>query len=249
MIITKNLEIRIERRNITFYRNLGYILKINTSLTIPTEQLMKGAKNRIEVYCDICHKSYGVIYKDYLNSRKTYNFDTCNKCKFQKTKLTNNEKYGCDVPLGNKDVMEKYLKTNNERYGGNSSSCNQEVLDKQRTTRIEKRMEVPLGKSVSDFQKYRNKVDYLTRKIKKKFIENWNGYDYYDGEYIKDNFKLRFDNKSVPTIEHKVSVFDGFMNNISEIEIAKLENLAITKKGINSSRKNKDYKLFKNDFL
>lgn len=249
MIITKELEINIERGNITYYRKLGYVLKVNTKLVIPIDILPKGSHTKIKASCDICHKEYDIPYREYIDSHSKHNFDTCNKCKFHKTKLTNNEKYGSDAPLGNKDVLEKYLKTNNERYGGNSSSCSQEILDKQRKTRIEKGMEIPSEKSVKDFQKYRNRVDHLTRKIRKKFIEDWDGYDYYDGEYIKNNFNLRFDNKSVPTIEHKMSVFDGFMNHIPETEIAKLENLAITKKGINSSRRNKNFELFKNGFL
>ena len=50
-------------------------------------------------------------------------------------------------------------------------------------------------------------------------------------------------------MDHKISVFYGFMNNISESEISKLDNLVITKKGINSSKNNKDFTIFKNGFL
>jgi hypothetical protein len=249
MIITKELEINIERGNITYYRKIGYVLKVNTKLTIPIDILPKGSHTKIKASCDICHKEYDVPYRDYLKSHQIQNFDTCNKCKFQKTKLTNNEKYGSDTPLGNKDILEKYFKTNNERYGGNSSSCSQKILDKQRTTRIEKGMEIPTNKSVSDFKKYSNRVHNLSRKFKKELFNSWNGYDFYDREYIKDNFNLKYYHKNYPTIEHKISIFYGFMNNIDAKEIAKLENLAITKKSINSARRNKNFELFKNSFL
>lgn len=244
MIITKTIDIKIERRNITHYRKLGYVLKVNTSLTIPIVQLMDGAKNKILVSCDVCNNQYEVPYKDYLNSHKKHNFDTCNKCKFQKSKITNNEKYGSDTPLQNKYVLEKYFKTNNERYGGNSSSCSKEILDKQRKSRIINGIEISGDKIVSDFKKYRNRVDNLTKKNKKELFEKWNGYDFYDNEYIKNNFELKHYDRSYPTIEHKISVFFGFVNCIDESEISKLDNLVVTKRWINSTRKNKDFELF-----
>ena len=43
--------------------------------------------------------------------------------------------------------------------------------------------------------------------------------------------------KSYPTIDHKISVFNGFINNISPEEISQLENLCITKR-TNNSKKN-----------
>lgn len=248
MIISKVVKINIERRNITYYRKLGYALKVNTKLIVPTKQLMIGAKNKIIVSCDICHKKYNVVYKDYLKSHRTHNFDTCNKCKFEKSKITNNEKYGCDAPLQNNDILDKYLKTNNEKYGGNSSSCSQSVLDKQRKTRISNGIEIPSDRSLNDFNKYSNRVRNLSKKYKKELINNWNGKDFYDGEYIKDNFNLKSYDRLFPTIEHKISVYYGFMNDIPEIEIAKSDNLAITKRFINSSRGNKDFELFKQTF-
>lgn len=248
MIITKELEISIERRNITHYRNLGYELKVNTLLLIPVEQLMRGAKNKIIVSCDICNKEYSVIYKDYLNSNKIHNFDVCNKCKYHKSKITNIDKYGHIAPLGNKDILEKYFITNNERYGGNSSSCCKEILDKQRQTRIKNGIEIEGCKEVSEFKKYRNRVDNLTKKLKSEFLREWNGHDYYDNEYIKDNFNLKHYDKNYPTFEHKTSVFHGFVNGIDEKVIANINNLAITKRWINSSRGNKDIEEFKKYF-
>lgn len=249
MLVTQELEIGIERRNITYYRKLGYVLKVNTKLVIPIDILPKSSHTKIKASCDICNKEYEIPYREYIDSHSKHNFDTCNRCKFHKTKLTNIEKYGCDVPLKNKDILDKFIKTNNERYGGNSSSCCQEILNKQRTTRIEKGLETPLNVSAHNFLMYRKRITRLTLKNKILLLENWDGHDYYDGEFIKDNFNLNPSDSLYPTIEHKISVLDGFMNGISETEIAKLENLAITKKGINSARKNKDYKIFKNNFL
>jgi len=248
MVVSETVEINIERRNITFYRKLGYELKVGTKLVIPVNQLMIGAKNKIKIFCDICNIHFYVVYKDYLNSNKNHNFDVCNKCKFEKIKITNNKKYGCDSPLQNNKILQKFIETNNKKYGGNSSSNSQKVLDKQRKTRIKNKIEIPSDIPIGEFKKYRNRVDTFTNKNKKELFNSWNGYDFYDGEYIKDNLKLHFNGKNYPTIEHKTSVFYGFMNKISEEEISKLENLAITKKSINSSRGNKNFDLFRESF-
>jgi hypothetical protein len=47
--------------------------------------------------------------------------------------------------------------------------------------------------------------------IKKDLLENWDGYDYYDGEYIKDNFCLYSNDKNYPTMDHKISCYYGFL--------------------------------------
>ena len=44
--------------------------------------------------------------------------------------------------------------------------------------------------------------------LEKKLIEEWNGLDYYDGEDIKLNFHLNYNNESYPTIDHKISIFE-----------------------------------------
>jgi len=72
--------------------------------------------------------------------------------------------------------------------------------------------------------------------MRKNIIENWNGYDYYDGEYIKDNLNLCHNNENYPTIDHKISVSYAFLNKISEEEICNISNICITKRKINSSK-------------
>ena len=84
-----------------------------------------------------------------------------------------------------------------------------------------------------DFLNYKLKIKSYTNKNKKELYENWDGYDFYDNEYIKDNNK---NDRNYPTIDHKISVKYGFENNISPEEISKLSNLCITKRGINSSK-------------
>jgi len=48
-------------------------------------------------------------------------------------------------------------------------------------------------------------------------------FDYYDNEFIKNNIKYKFHNKNYPTIDHKISIYYGFMTNISPEIIGNLE--------------------------
>lgn len=76
-------------------------------------------------------------------------------------------------------------------------------------------------------------------------FENWNGYDYYDNEYIKENIKLNQHNSIFPTI----SVYYGFKNNIPASEIADIKNLCITKRSINSRKSRLTEIQFINDVI
>lgn len=229
MIISKKVKINVTIGNVTHYRKLGYEIKLNcknpTTLIIPVEHLSNGSHTKITISCDRCDKIYNVTYKDYINSRKNFNFDTCNKCRYEKTKITNNI-----------------------RFGGNAPSCNLEILNRQKLTRIKKGLQSPDGELPNNFKKYKYRVYHLTRKLKKELFEKWDGFDYYDGEYIKKYFNLKSTNRLYPTVDHKIGIYYGFINNIKEEEISKLDNLVITKKWINSSKCNKDITLFQESF-
>jgi hypothetical protein len=90
-----------------------------------------------------------------------------------------------------------------------------------------------------EYINYTKAVHILSKRNYKKLYNNWDGYDYYDGEYIKNNyniFKYRED-VEYPTVDHLKSVIYCFLNGISAKECADLNNLAITKK-IHNIRKN-----------
>jgi hypothetical protein len=94
-------------------------------------------------------------------------------------------------------------------------------------------------KNDEHFKIYKNNVRRLTNRNKKYLYRIWNGHDFYDNEYIKQNFNLNYNNPDYPTLDHKIPVTYGFINKISPDEIANIENLCITKRKINSSKNNK----------
>ena len=197
----------------TFMRNYG----VKTSLLDPTT---------IEKIKLTCLEKYGV--------------DNVKKSPIIQEKIKNRmiELYGEQHALNVDKFKQKYKNTCFENFGVENSQQNKEVREKGKQTRIEKGSYLT-DEQRSDFKNYWLKVKVITTKNKKKLFENWDGNDYYDGKYIKDNFILPSGSKEYPTIDHKTSVSFGYKNDISPEEIGKLENLCITTRS-NNSRKHKN---------
>ena len=82
-------------------------------------------------------------------------------------------------------------------------------------------------------------MENITNRNKKVLYDGWDGYDYYDGEYIKNYTSLKSSDKNYPTIDHKTSTFYGFLNGVEAVDIADISNLCITKMIINSIKQEK----------
>jgi len=173
------------------------------------------------------------------------------------------ERYGTETPLQNEIIYNKLIETNLNKYGYVNVFQNDFIKEKIKGTNIEKygtefykqSLEykqifidnyikkyglLPSDRNLQ-FKYYRSKVTNFTNKNKDNLLKNWNGYDFYDNEYIKDNFNLHSMDKNYPTIDHKISVFFGFNNNILPENISEIENLCITKKSLNSIKNYKCY--------
>jgi len=167
-------------------------------------------------------------------------------------KATNLEKYGVEYPSQSKEIQEKSKLTSLSNYGVSWASKSIEVQEKMKNTnlirygnvnyvaseigkikRIENNQQVPDNKK-TEFELYTKKVRNKTNRIRKQLFENWNGLDYYDNENILNNLNLNASNKKYPTIDHKISIYYGFINNIDPERIGDLDNLCITKRSINS---------------
>lgn len=96
------------------------------------------------------------------------------------------------------------------------------------------------------FNKYKREIDTLTKRNKSLLLSKWDGYDYYDGKYILKNFLLSSNNNMYPTIDHKISIMDGFINNIPAEDIGSIKNLCITTKRHNSIKQSMSSKEYKN---
>ena len=87
-----------------------------------------------------------------------------------------------------------------------------------------------------DWKQYWKRCDYLTRKIRKQMLQEWDGYDYIDGEHIKENLHLHYSHKNYPTLDHVVPRSKCFQNGLSPDEATSPSNLKWTKR-VNNSKK------------
>lgn len=134
-----------------------------------------------------------------------------------------------------KEISEKTKKSVMKKYGVENQFQRKDIIDKLRIKRIESGIETP-EENLKEWELYKRIVNRLTRQNKKDLILNWNGYDYYDDEYILNNFSLNHLDKSYPTIDHKISVFEGFKNRILPEIISNIDNLCVTKRSNNAKK-------------
>lgn len=152
----------------------------------------------------------------------------------EKSKKTCTEKYGKENSLSKGTIgYIKKNKTVKEKYGVNNIFSHPDTIIKLRKTWEENGHWISLD-NIRGFKDYYQFVKRLTKKNSKKMFENWDGYDYYDKEYIKDNlFLFKNNDNNYPSIDHKISVKECFINDISPHICSNIENLCITKRIIN----------------
>jgi len=194
----------------------------------------KVKKTYLEKYGDENYRNLEKHKETCLEKYEVENPSQVEKFK-EKRKETMIERYGTEYYYQSEDFKEKYEQTSLINYGTIHPMSSDKMKDIMKEYHIKNGFII----ETDDFQLYRNKVYNLTKKLKSELFSTWDGKDYYDNEYIKDNFNLPGTHKDYPTIDHKYPISEGFKNGIKEEEIAKISNLCFTKKFINSQKYNK----------
>lgn len=177
-------------------------------------------------------EKWGVEHQMYVDEVKNKIKETCL------------ERYGVDSYTKTDEYLEKTIKTNLDRYGVEYEAKTKKGQLKRKLTRIKNGLQIP-DDEVSEYRKYRLKVNRILQRNKKIIIDNWNGIDYYDGEYIRDNFNLDPKDRLYPHFDHKISVAYGFKNNIDFNIIGSINNICITKQYLNGLKKEMNEEEFK----
>ena len=215
-----------------------------------------GVENVMQIK-EIKNKSHKTIIErhgklginDYCKIDKTINEKYGNKNNYNniinnKKIITNLQRYGVENVMQVKEIRNKNERTFYENYGEFNPMKIKSIVDKatknQIITKLNRNIIIPNNK-LSDFEMYKKIIIRLIYKYKRELFNKWNGYDYYDNEYIKNNLTLKHTDSNYPTIDHKISVFYGFNNNIIPHIIGDINNLCITK------RKNNSYKHINNE--
>ena len=203
-------------------------------------------------------KRYGVPYpmqcKEILDLRTRNNIDKCGKNyagDVSKMLETKRKKYGVNFELiVIKMFLTKHLRYNDHYYNNRSKALEtmEELYgdhfsktDKFRQIMEDNNIWVPLELK-NEIEKYRRLVNTETSRWKKQLFEEWDGLCYYTNEklVITEDFKENNPdlhpnrNKLRPTIDHKNSVYWGFLNKIEPNIIGNINNLCICGASTNS---------------
>ncbi|MCK9154798.1 MAG: hypothetical protein M0P12_01650 [Paludibacteraceae bacterium] len=156
----------------------------------------------------------------------------------RKEKIENGvfSKYGYKNPFQIPEVISKIQNKRNTK----------EIIDDIRRKNENNGIWVPVD-LLSEWEKYHRKVMSITRQKRKVLFSEWDGLCYYTRKKLITNEEFRKENPSLPltknklqpTVDHKISIFYGFMNNIPPEEIAELENLCICSRVQNCIKNNK----------
>lgn len=190
----------------------------------------------------LSNKKLGIKLSD--EHKKNIGISITGKIRSAKSKIKYSEsKKGDKNPAKRKEVKEKIKNTMIKKY----------LLDPTYKDKISKSLIKYFKNNPSyisyeeleGFQKYKNEVDRLTKRNKKILLKEWNGFDYYDNEFIKNNFNLHYNNSNYPTIDHKIPILYGYKNKFSTELISSIENLCFTKRKLNLKKGINTEELFK----
>ena len=117
MILTREIEIKINESNYQYYDDLGYDVAIGEIIKIPIELMSKGSHYKIKCKCDGCGVEKEVIFKNYVKYDNNWGEYYCRKCSEKKRKETLRKNFGVDYPIQNKKVLSKMKNTLIEKYG------------------------------------------------------------------------------------------------------------------------------------
>ena len=138
MLLTKEVDITINGKLISHYKNIGYT-SFNKKIKMNISDLLPNSKIKVDVQCDNCNNQHNIHYYNYINNINKNNGNYfCNDCKKERIKKTNIERYGVISTLSNIDTINKIKETNIKRYGVEHPLQNDSILKKLKKTNIEK---------------------------------------------------------------------------------------------------------------
>lgn len=130
MILTREINIKINESNYQYYIDLGYDdFSIGETIVIPIELMSKGSHYKISCKCDGCGVEKDVIFKNYVKYDNKWGDYFCRKCSEKKRKETLRRNFGVDYPIQNKKVLNKMKNTLLDKYGVDNISKRDKLND------------------------------------------------------------------------------------------------------------------------
>ncbi len=131
MILTREILIKINESNYSYYEELGYYVSIGETIEIPIELLSTGSHYKIECKCDGCGVQKEVLFKNYVKYDNRWGEYFCRKCSESKRKATLKQNWGVEYPIQNKEIRKKIEKTMIDKFGVDNPSKSKEILSRK----------------------------------------------------------------------------------------------------------------------
>lgn len=161
MIIERQLKVKINNRNISYYRDKGYDCQSGMFIMINIEDINPGSPIKENRICDCCGLEYTRRHDNNVASFVRFEKDVCPSCYRNNNEIkkviqkrreeTFVQKYGVTNPSYVSEVVEKIAQTTFEHYGVYNASQSEELKTKQENTMIE-RYGAPKALQVPEFQ-------------------------------------------------------------------------------------------------
>jgi len=94
MIITKNVNIKVNGFMVQKYNEIGFNVKVNDIISLPVEKLSRYSHLHILCSCDICGEKKEITYNNYAKYIEKKSIYTCKKCNLDSREKTCMAKYG-----------------------------------------------------------------------------------------------------------------------------------------------------------
>jgi hypothetical protein len=177
MLLTKEVEVKISKKNIEWFISKGYSCNLRDKIIINTTDLTIGSHVFVEVQCDYCGKQYSLKWQDYNKRDSVIKKDCCKDCWYIKCSESNQRIYGVTNQFQREETKEKIRESNINKYGVEHPMQNEEYKNKVKQSNLDK-----YGyDNVSKFPDFINK-------IRKTQIEKY-GSMYSQTDDYKDKYK------------------------------------------------------------
>ena len=154
MLLTKEVEVKVNTYTIKYYESLGYQIPmrraskstfrrtgrelaydLSNTFTVKVSDLPKRSNVKIDVICDCCGEVVNdIVYEDYCEAIEKFGNYVCYNCKTNHYKESCMLIYGVDNATKLEDVRNKMITTSLQRYGTKHPMQNIQVLQKSKET-------------------------------------------------------------------------------------------------------------------
>ena len=139
MILEEYTYIKLNGRNIPYFKDKGYLGVKDDIIKVKIQDLNHGSSVKILVKCLICGLEKRTIYYNYRKCVDKHGYYTCSrKCSQNKIEKTCMDKYGCPNPFQNEDIKNKIKNTLFDKYGVFHPMLSEEIKNKLKETNLER---------------------------------------------------------------------------------------------------------------